>query len=85
MAETPKEVQEFELYAWVGRDEYGSGEFGLKQGRVPAGMIPMVSVSQEKLDKYWGQAEGQSKTYGQRIYLVKLVFAEVIRETKDGD
>jgi hypothetical protein len=85
MAEPPKEVQEFEVYAWVGRDEFGSGLFGLKQGNVPAGTIPMVSTSQEKLDKYWGQAEAQSEAYGQRIYFVKLTFAEVVRETKHGD
>ena len=34
---TPKEVQEMVLHAWVGEDELGSGEFGIKQGIVPAG------------------------------------------------
>lgn len=85
MADTPKEVQELELYAWIGRDEYGSGVFGLKQGNVPAGTIPMVSIDQEKLDKYWQHAERQATIFGQRIYLVKLAFVEVVRETKDGD
>jgi hypothetical protein len=85
MAEPPKEVQEFEVYAWVGRDELGSGMFGLKQGIVPAGTIPMVSVSQEKLDKYWDQAEKQAEVYGHKIYLAKLAFVEVIRETKHGE
>ena len=84
MAETPKEVREFEVYAWVGRDEYGSGEFGLKQGIAPAGTIPMVSTEQGKLDKYWQQAEAMADVYGQRIYLVKLTFAEVVRETEHG-
>jgi hypothetical protein len=85
MPEPPKEVQEFEAYAWVGRDELGSGVLGLKQGITPAGTIPMVSVSHQKLDKYWDQAEKQAETYGQRIYFVKLTFAEVVRETKHGD
>jgi hypothetical protein len=85
MAEPPKEVQELEVYAWVGRDELGSGVFGLKQGKAPAGLIPMVSTNQPKLDKYWDQAEKQAELFGQRIYLVRLAFTEVVRETKHGD
>jgi hypothetical protein len=80
----PKEVQELEVYAWVGRDEYGSGEFGLKQGSVPAGMIAMVAIDKKKIDKYWDQAEIQAQVFGQRIYLVKLSFVEVVRETRYG-
>jgi hypothetical protein len=85
MTEPPKAIQELELYAWVGRDEHGSGEFGLKQGLVPAGMIAMVAIDQQKLDKYWGNAEAQAAVCGQRIYLVKLAFVEVVRETKHGE
>lgn len=80
MSDIPKEVHEMELYAWVGRD----GDIGLKLGMVPAGMIPMVSTSRRKLDGYWKQAEQQAKTYGQRIYLVRMTVAEVVRETKHG-
>jgi len=79
-----KEVEEFMVYAWIGKDEFGSGEIGLKQGSVPAGTIPMVSISQEKLDKYWEQAELQAERWGQKIYLVKLAFVEVVRETQYG-
>lgn len=83
---TPKEVQEMVLYAWVGEDELGRlPGFGLKQGVVPAGTIPMVSVSKEKLDKYWSQAELQAKICGNRIRLCRFVFAEVIRETQSGE
>jgi hypothetical protein len=82
--EAPKEVTGLELYAWVGRDEYGSGKFGLKQGVVPAGMIPMVAIDQKKLDQYWETAEAQAQNWGQKIYLVRLTFAEVVRETKHG-
>ena len=32
------------IYAWVGEDEYGSGRVGLKQGVVPAGIIPLVAM-----------------------------------------
>lgn len=83
--EVPKEVQKFEVYAWVGRDELGTGVFGLKQGIVPAGTIPMVSLSREKLEKYWSQAEAQAQHFGQRIYLVKMAFSEVIQATECGN
>jgi hypothetical protein len=79
-----KRVQEFEAYAWIGRDEFGSGEIGFKQGIVPAGTIPMVSTDQKKLDQYWHQAEAQASEYKHRIYLVKLTITEIIRETQRG-
>lgn len=83
----PEEVRDLELYAWIGQDEFGSGVFGLKQGQVPAGLIPMVVIGKdkEKLDKYWFQAERQAKHHGQRIYLVKLAFVEVVQETQHGE
>lgn len=31
-------------FAWVGEDELGSGEVGLKRGYVPAGLIPLVAI-----------------------------------------
>ena len=43
-------VEDVELYAWVGEDEFGSGEIGLKQGLVPAGMIPLVADTLESVD-----------------------------------
>lgn len=78
------EIAKINLFAWVGEDELKAGDFGLKQGFVPAGFIPMVSVSQEKLDKYWEQAERQSARFGKKIYLCKFELTEVIRETKEG-
>jgi hypothetical protein len=70
-----------ELYAWVGRDEFGSGEIGLKQGMVPAGLIPMVSISRDKLEPYWRQAETQAHIYGQRIFLARFQLIEIVRAT----
>jgi hypothetical protein len=82
----PQEVEEMELYAWVGRDELNeAGEYGLKHGSVPAGMIPMVSVHQWKLDQYWDQAERQAWAFGQRIYLVRFTVTKVVRGTKYGE
>lgn len=72
------------IYAWVGEDEFGSGEVGIKQGLVPAGFIPLVSTIQDKLRKH-GLPEllmEQSKMYGKTIRLVKYVPVEVVIELK---
>lgn len=74
-----------ELFAWIGMDEMGSGALGLKQALVPAGFIPMVSVSQEKLEKHWEKAETQAALYGKKIFFCRFELMEIIRETHDGE
>jgi hypothetical protein len=81
MSETLKKI---ELFAWLGEDELGSGVVGLKQGVVPTGIIPMVAVRLDKMEKYWEQAEAQAATYGKRIFLCRFEFAEVVRKTEHG-
>lgn len=44
-------MENLKIYAWVGEDEFGSGEIGLKQAIVPAGVIPMVAIKQDKIDQ----------------------------------
>ena len=73
-----------ELFAWLGEDELGSGEIGLKQADVPAGRIALVSIKPEKAFKYRDQMEIQAKTYGKRIRLVRFAAAEIIYETEAG-
>lgn len=80
-----KEVEELELYAWVGWDEFGSGQIGLKQGIVPAGTIPMVAIDREKLENHWPQAETLAAMFGKRIFLVKFQAVEIIRGTQRGE
>lgn len=80
-----EDVAGIELYAWLGEDEFGTGEVGLKQGVVPAGIIPMVAIPRAKLERYWPQAEAQAAQYGKRIYLCRFVMAEVIKSTEKGD
>lgn len=80
-----KRVEEIELYAWLGLDEFGSGEIGLKRGLTPAGDIPMVAISREKLEKFWPQAEALAAMHGKRIYMVRFKVAEVVRGTKEGE
>jgi hypothetical protein len=77
-------LEKVELYAWVGEDEFGSGEIGLKQGLVPAGCIPLVAVRRDKVERLKPQMENQAREYGKRIRLVRFVFAEVISETEAG-
>jgi hypothetical protein len=73
-----------ELYAWVGKDELGSGLVGIKRGFVPAGDIPLVSIEVSKMVKLLPQMEAQAKTYGQRIYLAKFIYAGVGLVTEAG-
>jgi len=78
-------VADVMLFAWVGEDEFGSGEIGLKQAHVPAGLIPLVAVRQDKVEKLWPQLEAQARRYGKRIRLVRFRFDAVIRETEAGE
>ena len=89
MESVPEQLRKHALYAWVGEDEFGSGRIGLKQGQVPAGMIPLVTMDydQHKIDRAPLRAalEAQARTYGKKIRLVKFVFAEIVRETTAGE
>lgn len=71
-----------ELYAYVGEDELGSGEVGLKQADVPAGRIPLVSIHAHKLDHapVRAQLRAQVNRWGKTIRLVKYVPVEVLLE-----
>jgi hypothetical protein len=74
--------KELYLYAWVGEDELGSGEVGLKQGLTPAGMIPLVAVDESKMTQDYIQ-EGlheQAKQFGKTIRLCRFKYdGEVVR------
>lgn len=78
-------LKSIELFAWLGEDELGSGEIGIKRGLVPAGMIPLVAVSLEKMKKLDGAMELQARKYGKKIRLCRFVFAEVMAETGAGE
>jgi len=76
-------LQALELYAWVGEDEHGSGEIGIKQGHVPAGMIPLVAIDRSKVEKLKPMLQRQTDGYGKRIYLVRFRYAEIVDATND--
>jgi len=73
-------MEEFELYAWMGEDELGSGEIGIKQAQVPAGYIPLVAIKPEKIAAEYikEQLLKQAVTYGKKIYLVRFKFSEIV-------
>lgn len=80
MPETPENIKEVALYAWVGEDELGSGIVGLKQALVPAGMVPLVAVDDSKINRQYIQQamQAQANMYGKTIRFCKFTFVEEI-------
>jgi hypothetical protein len=75
------------IYAWVGEDELGSGRVGIKQGLVPAGMIPLVAMDYhlDRLVKLLPAMEAQAAKSGKKIRLMKFdATGECVVETKSG-
>jgi len=73
------------VYCWMGEDERGSGEVGIKQGFVPAGYIPLVSIDSEKIRKYKPQLQAQAARYGKKIYLVRYKVDFIVDRTNEGE
>jgi hypothetical protein len=85
--DTTKDPLAIELYAWVGEDELGSGEMGLKQGLVPAGMIPLVATKREKVDQSYIEKPLalQSQRWEKPIYLVRFTAVEIVKRAGKAD
>lgn len=66
------------LYAWIGEDEFGSGEVGIKQGIVPAGCIPLVSIDRSQVDQPYirGQLQAQATAWGKTIRLAEFTMSD---------
>lgn len=75
----PQNVQDIVLWAWVGEDEYGSGEVGLKQGLCAAGYIPLVACKDGKVNQEFlrEQLQQQANVFGKTIRLCKFSFVQV--------
>lgn len=75
-------LESIKLYAWLGEDEFGSGEIGLKQAAVPAGMVPMVATSEAKMNQGFIREamDAQGKKFGKKIVLCRYRIEEVILE-----
>lgn len=70
------------LFAWLGEDEMGSGEIGLKQASCPAGIIPMVATKRAKMESPFIELQLalQQNTYGKRIALVRFTAVDIIKD-----
>lgn len=81
---TPPDISKVELFAWLGEDELGSGEIGIKQALVPAGMIPLVATRMSKMsrDDLRHAMQRMASQYGKTVRLVRFVFEEVVLEVK---
>jgi len=86
MSETPQAIQDMVLYAWVGEDELGSGEIGLKQARCPAGLVPMVACQAGKMEQAYiiEALQQQASVFGKAIRLVKFRFEGVVQTLEPG-
>ena len=73
-------IDGLELYAYVGEDEHGSGEVGLKAGVARAGVIPLVATKREKLDRdeFREQLQAQADAFGKTIRLVRWAPVEQV-------
>ena len=71
-----------DMYAWLGEDEFGSGEVGLKQlqvvGAVPPEFVALVSVNREKVSNFAPGMQKQAAVYGKTIRLCRYVMEEVL-------
>jgi hypothetical protein len=76
-----KNLHEVKLFAWVGEDELGSGQVGLKQARVPAGTIAIVAIERGKVDTeaIIAQLQAQADRWGKPISLCRFELVEVLR------
>jgi len=76
------DVESVELFAWIGEDELGNGVIGIKQAVVPAGTIPIVATTLNKVNQeYLTQSlDAMGKKYGKKIFLCKFKFDSIISE-----
>lgn len=79
-------LRDVELLAWIGEDERGSEIIGIKQGLVPAGLIPLVAIGEHAdrmtRDYLVEGMQAQTDTWGKRIFLARFKFVEVVLATE---
>lgn len=85
MTEIPNRLKPIELFAWLGEDELGSGEIGIKQGLVPAGYIPLVAIKLDKISGMMISLNAQAAMYGKKVYLCRFTLQDVVGETVEGE
>jgi len=68
------------LYAWVGEDEFDSS-MGLKQAITQWGVVPLVSVREDRMDTddINQQLQEQADHYGKKMKLCRFVLDSEIK------
>jgi hypothetical protein len=79
-------IEGLEFYAWVGEDELGSGEVGIKRAFLNGQYMALVDTNPKKVDRldFYLGLNAQAEKYGKKIRLVRFVAAEVVAETIPG-
>jgi hypothetical protein len=80
------------LFAWVGLDEHGNGEVGIKRAYVNNQLMPLVFVEGQDAAVAWLNSEalrvglqGMANTYGIPLRLVRFTeVQEIARVEPDG-
>lgn len=82
----PERLREVALYGWIGEDELGSGQIGLKAAQVPAGIIAIVATDFVKVSRLaiCDAMEAQALQYGKKIFLCRWQLVEVMDSTASG-
>lgn len=77
-----EEIKQLVIYAWIGKDEFGSGKLGIKQARVPKGIIPIAGLDYEKITRkeIIEQLDIQGKRFNKKIRLCKFTFETILEE-----
>lgn len=72
-----------EMLAYIGEDELGSGEIGLKQGMTQLGLIPLAFIGTHRDRAESGpmkmQMALQARAFDKPIYLVRYAAVEIIK------
>ncbi len=79
--------RDMKLFAWIGEDEMGSGEVGIKQALCSAGYIPLVAKDEHKLNdpRFIAQLQAQANKFGKTIRLCRYRFVEeIVTLTPEG-
>lgn len=70
-------LRDVQVFAWMGEDELGSGEIGMKQVMLPGvGLTNLCSVEEHKLHKFTEGLQAQANRYGKTITLVRMQIVE---------
>jgi hypothetical protein len=77
-------LDDLELYAWIGDDEFSSDGLSIKRALAPTGCVPLVALRRDKVEQMKPRMEAEARLMGRKIHLVRFVPAEVVAQTEAG-